>query len=54
MNNVEVEETKLLGVILDCKLLWSKHIDITVAKMGRGLSQYYIEPCIHGPLFHIK
>jgi hypothetical protein len=41
MNNVEieqVEETKLLGVTLDCKLSWSKHIDATVAKMGRGLS----------------
>jgi hypothetical protein len=41
MNNVvieQVEETKLLGVTLDCKLSWSKHIDATVAKMGRGLS----------------
>ena len=35
INNVEqVEVTKLLGVTLDCKLLWSKHIDSTVAKMG--------------------
>jgi hypothetical protein len=32
MNNVEVEVTKLLGVTLDCKLSWSKHIDTTVAK----------------------
>jgi hypothetical protein len=41
MNNVEieqVEETKLLGVTLECKLSWPKHIDATVAKMGRGLS----------------
>ena len=41
MNNVaveQVEETKLLGVTLDCKLLWSKHIDYIVVKMGRGLS----------------
>jgi hypothetical protein len=40
MNNVEieqVEESKLLGVTLDCKRLWSKHIDATLAKMGRGL-----------------
>ena len=33
-----VEETKLLGLTLYCKLTWSKHIDATVAKMGRGLS----------------
>ena len=41
INNVEivkVEVTKLLGVTLDCKLSWSKHIDTTVAKMGRSLS----------------
>ena len=37
MNNVEIEESKLLGVPLDCKLAWSKHIDATEAKMGRGL-----------------
>ena len=30
--------TKLLGVTLDCKLSWSKHIDAVVAKMGRNLS----------------
>ena len=30
--------TKLLGVTLDCKLSWSKHIDAVVAKMGRRLS----------------
>ena len=30
--------TKLLGVTLDCKLSWSKHIDTTLAKMGRSLS----------------
>ena len=29
--------TKLLGVTLDCKLSWSKHIDAVVAKMGRSL-----------------
>ena len=41
MNDVvveQVEETKLLDVILDCKLSWSKHIDSMVVKMGRGLS----------------
>ena len=41
MDNVEIEQvemTKLLGVTLDCKLSWSKHIDTTVAKMGRSLS----------------
>ena len=34
----QVEVTKLLGVTLDCKLSRSKHIDTTVAKMGRSLS----------------
>ena len=41
MNGVaveQVEETKLLGVTLDCKLSWSEHIDSMVVKMGRGLS----------------
>ena len=41
MNDVaveQVEETKLLGVTLDCKLSCSKHIDSMVVKMGRGLS----------------
>ena len=41
MNSVaveQVEETKLLAVTLDCKRPWSKHIDLIVVKMGRGLS----------------
>jgi hypothetical protein len=41
MNDVEIEQvevTKLLGVTLDGKLTWSKHIDAVVAKMGRSLS----------------
>ena len=41
MNGVaveQVEETKLLGVTLDCKLSWSKHIDSMAAKMSRGLA----------------
>ena len=41
MNGVaveQVEDTKLLGVTIDCKLSWSKHIDSMVAKMGRGLA----------------
>jgi hypothetical protein len=41
MNHVEIEQvevTTLRGVTLDCKLSWSKHIDTTVAKMGRSLS----------------
>ena len=41
MNGVaveQVEETKLFGVTLHCKLSRSKHIDSMVVKMGRGLS----------------
>ena len=41
INHVEIEQvkmTKLLGVTLDCKLSWSKHIDTVVAKIGRSLS----------------
>lgn len=41
MNNVEIEQvevTTLLGVTMVGKLSWSKHIDTTVAKMGRSLS----------------
>ena len=34
----QVEETKLLGVTMDCKLSWSKHINTSIAKMGRSLS----------------
>lgn len=34
----KVEQTKLLGVTLDFKLPWSKHIDAMEAKMGRGMS----------------
>ena len=40
-NNVEIEQvevTKLLGVTRNCKLSWSKHIDTTVARLGRSLS----------------
>jgi hypothetical protein len=41
INHVEIEQvamTKLLGVPLDCKLSWSKHINAVVAKMERSLS----------------
>ena len=41
INYVEIEQvemTKLLGVTLDCKLSWSKHIDAVVAEMRRSLS----------------
>lgn len=34
----QVQETKLLGIIVDSKLSWSKHIDKVVSKMGRGQS----------------
>ena len=34
----QVEVSKLLAVTMDCKLSWSKHIDTTVAKMGRSIS----------------
>ena len=37
MDIEQVEVTKLLGVTLNCKLSWSKHIDTTVAKMWRSL-----------------
>lgn len=35
---IQVQETKLLGVFLDERLSWSKHINKTVAKMGTGIS----------------
>jgi hypothetical protein len=35
---LNIEVTKLLGVTLKCKMSWSKHIDTTVAKLGRSLS----------------
>ena len=41
VHNVEIEQvevTKLLGVNLDGKLPWSKHIDTTVARMRRSMS----------------
>jgi hypothetical protein len=41
INHLETEQvdvTKLLGVTLDCKLPYPKHIDTRVAKMGRSLS----------------
>ena len=41
LNHVDIEQvevTKLLGVTLDSKLPWSKHVDTTVAKMGKSLS----------------
>ena len=41
MNDVaveQVEEIKLLGVTLDCKLSWSRLIDVIVVTMGSILS----------------
>lgn len=40
MSNVAIEqvaETKLIGFTLEGKLLWSKHIDSVVVKMGRTM-----------------
>lgn len=34
----QVKETKLLGITLDDKLSWSKHIDTIVNKMGKALA----------------
>ena len=38
INHVEIEQVEVLGVTLDCKLSWSKHIDTTLHEMGRSLS----------------
>jgi hypothetical protein len=41
INHVEIEQvevTKLLGVTLDCKLSWSKHIDTKVVRWGEVCS----------------
>jgi hypothetical protein len=35
----QVEVMQLLGVTLDYKLSWSKHIDTTVTKIGKSLSR---------------
>lgn len=37
----QVEDMKLLGVTLDSKLPWSRHIDSIVSKMGRVLSMIW-------------
>ncbi len=34
----QVQETKLLGILFDSKLTWSKHIEKVINKMGRSLS----------------
>ena len=40
----QVEETKLLGIPLDCKLSWSKHFDSMVVKMRTcSLSTYLVK-----------
>ena len=41
----QVEETKWLGVTLDCKQSWLKHIGSKVVKMGRCLSGHKINRC---------
>ena len=33
----QVESIKLLGVMVDCSLTWSSHIDLIVLKMGRAI-----------------
>ncbi len=34
----QVQETKLLGIIIDNKLSWKKHINNIIAQMGNGIS----------------
>ena len=34
----QVEEAKLLGIILDGQLSWASHIDKVIVKMGRGIA----------------
>ncbi len=41
----QLEEIRLLGVILDSRLMWSKQIENMVLLMGRGLS--VIKRCAH-------
>ena len=38
----QVQETKLLGIIFDNKLTWSKHIEKVINKMGKSLLYLYI------------
>ena len=41
---IQVQEIKLLGIIIDNKLSWSKHINKIVAKMGNSIS--VVKRCI--------
>lgn len=44
------QEIKLLGFILNCRLLWTKHIDELAVKMGNGIFRLFIQALIFSTL----